>query len=272
MKTETENLGDSDHKRPIKLTKELLDQYREHLMNRGCKKQTITMYLYSLNRLYQFLQGEKQLTEKNLRQWVRSLRAQGYSDRTMNFYISSVNGLLRFCGRDDMTGHLISVSGEAESSGLTREEYLRLLACIKETGSERDYLIIRTLADVDIHLSELSAVTAQACRKGLAETENHRKIVIPDSLRMELLAYLEKQGRTTGPVFLSRQGNQMDRSNITHMIRQMGEKAGLEPGKCNSRALHDLYRRTQEEITQRLMILRTHEYERLLNEEKKRVS
>ncbi len=257
---------------PIKLTKELINQYRKSLEDRGFGQQTISMYFCYLNRLYNFLQGDKEITDESLKQWVASLKEEGLSDRTINLHITSVNGLLRFCGYNDTPVSVLSVHRREKWKELTRDEYLHLLSCAKKHGSERDYLLIKTLATIGIYVSDLPFITVEACRKGVVELPDNREIVIPDSFNQELLSYIESHGLETGPIFVTKYGKNIARANIASYIKRMGKEAGIEKGKCTASALHRLYENTQKEITQHLMSLHMQEYDKLLNEEKKKVS
>ncbi len=256
----------------VKLTKELINQYRKSLEDRGCGQQTISMYFCYLNRLYDFLQGDKEITDENLNQWVASLKEEGLSDRTVNMHITSVNGLLRFCGRKDTPLSVISVHRREKLPELTRDEYLQLLSYVKEHGSERNYLLIKTLATTGIYVTDLPYVTVEACRKGVMELPDNREIVIPDSFNQELLSYIESHGLEEGSIFVTKYGGNIDRSNITRYIKQMGEQAGIEKEKCNASSLHRLYERTQKDITQHLLSLHMQEYDKLLKKERKKVS
>ncbi len=269
--TVTKKLETSKDDEPVKLTKDLMNQYRESLIMRGCEKQTINTYLCYLNRLYAFLPEGKELTDENIRQWVTHLKNEGYSDRTINLHISSINGLLRFCRHNKVLISVISVPRDAEIPELTRDEYLKLLSYVKRHGSERDYLLIKVLATIDITLSDLSLLTVEACQEGMIKLPNNQDVVIPESLKQELLSYIKKEGIHSGSALVTNTGNQLNRSNITHMIKKYGTKAGIATDKSNPRALHNLYERTQEEITQHLMSLHMQEYEKLLDEEKKKV-
>ncbi len=261
----------SENDSVVKLTKELINQYRKSLEDRECRQQTIAMYSCYLNKLYDFLQGDKELSDENLKHWIESLRNRGYSDRTINMYISSVNGLLRFCGHKSIPISVTSAPQNVELPGLTREEYLQLLSYIKKYGSERDYLLTKTLGTMDINVMDLSFLTVEACQKGFVELPDHRQAVITDNLKRDLILYIGRKGLSTGSVFITNQGNPIDRSNLTHLIERYGEEAGLDSRKCNPRALHSLYQRTQEEITQQLMSLHMQEYEKLLDQEEKKV-
>ncbi len=256
----------------VKLTKELINQYRKSMEDKGFGQQTISMYSCYLNRLYDCLQEDKEITEDSLKQWVEYLKEEGFSDRTINMHISSVNGLLRFCGFNGAPVSVLSVHRREKWKELTRDEYLQLLSYVKERGSERDYLLIKTLATIGIYVTDLPYVTVEACREGVVKLPDDREIVIPESFNQELLSYIESHMLEEGPIFVTKYGKDIDRSNIAHYIKRMGEEAGIEKGKCTASALHRLYENTQKEITQHLMSLHMQEYEKLLNEEKKKIS
>ncbi len=256
----------------IKLTKELMNRYRKSLEDRGCGKQTISMYFCYLNRLYDYLQGDKVITDEVLKQWVDSLKEEGYSDRTINMHISSVNGLLRFCGRNSVPVSVLSVHRREALPELTRKEYLQLLSYVKKHGSDRDYLLIKTLATIDIGVTDLPFITAKSCKNGVVELPGNKEVVIPESFRQELIDYTRRHQIQEGPVFVTRYGNHLDGTNITCMIKRLGEEAGLDKKKCTPSMLHRLYENTQKEITDHLMSLHMQEYEKLLDEEKKRVN
>jgi len=182
-----------ENDQPVRLTKSLIERYRQSLSIRGCKQQTIRMYICYLNKLYSFLQTGKQLTNENLSQWVESLKLEGYSDRTINLHISAVNGLLRFCGHRSLPSSVITYPRDADFPKLTREEYLQLLFYVKKKESCRDYLLVKTLATIDINVTDLFMVTVEACQKGVIEYSNQREVVIPNNLKKELLTYIEKK-------------------------------------------------------------------------------
>ncbi len=51
------------------------------------------------------------------------------------------------------------------------------------------------------------------------------------------------------------------------MIERMGKASGISPGKCNSRGLHHVYQKTQDEINTKLMPMYTKAYNELLDTE-----
>ena len=96
-------------------------------------------------------------------------------------------------------------------------------------------------------MSELKFITAEAVRSGRAEISNkgkRRTVFLPDKLRRLLKKYLQKQNRTAGPVFVTKSGRPLDRSNIWRDMKALCESANVAPGKVFPHNLRHLFART----------------------------
>ncbi len=251
----------------VVMTEELVEQFLQKMQEKGCKAETVRAYQRSLEELYAFLPEDKKITEQILNFWKASLREQGFSDSTVNLRVSSVNGLLRYCGAKK-TGMLRTATAHsAERPEPTRGEYLRFLSYVRKYGSEQDYLLVKLFATVDLNLRELSNLTVEACQEGVILLSPMRQILIPPCMQDELLAYIERNHLAEGAVFVTKGGNLLDRSNITHSIRHLAEKSGMDPEKCSPSALHRMYQATRSDIGQRFLPLYLQAYDSLLNTE-----
>ena len=90
---------------------------------------------------------------------------------------------------------------------------------------------------------------------------------IPGELRRELLDYAGRRGITDGPVFATREGRAMNRTNVTDSIRRLCREAQVPEEKGNPRCLRRLYLDTWEGIRRSLEVLAEQSYELLLEEE-----
>ncbi len=252
----------------IILTKELINQYLEELQANGGKKETVRAYARSLEKLYAFLpEDNKEVTRESLYLWKTSLIENGCSDSTVNLRLSSVNSLMKYCGfRKSYLSHT-PVAKNAKLPEMTRDEYLKFLGFIRENGTEQEYLLVKVFALLDLHLRDLSRVTVEACREGVLPCGADKSMKIPNCLQEELLSFIDRHHLTSGPVFVTKGGHLLDRSNITHAFHQLAKGSGISPEKCNPSALHRLYIRTQDEITKQLEHLHTHAYDSLLDAE-----
>ncbi len=251
----------------VKMTDELVEQFLRRMQEKGCKMETIRAYQRSLAELYAFLPDDKKITERALNYWKVNLREQGFSDSTVNLRVSSVNGLLRYCGAKK-TGILRTTAARsADRPEPSRGEYLRFLEYVREFGTEQEYLLIKIFATIDLTLRELASLTVEACREGIIQMSPVRQVIIPGCMQDELLGYIERNHLIMGAVFITKGGNLLDRSNITHSIRHLAEKAGMDPEKCSPSALHRMYQATKSDIGQRFLPLYLQAYDSLLNTE-----
>ena len=69
-------------------------------------------------------------------------------------------------------------------------------------------------------------------------------MIVPDNLRIRLLKYIEDTGLKSGPVFVTRSGKPMDRTNIWRMMKEASTNTDVEPEKVFPHNLRHLFSRT----------------------------
>ncbi len=132
-------------------------------------------------------------------------------------------------------------------SELTRMEYLQLLSAAKTLKNERLYLVIKMFVCTGIKISQLQKFTVEDARSGKTGSSSSA-VEIPDILQKELLRYAAHEDISSGILFRTRYGGEMDRSNVCHQLKDLSVVANVEPEKCNPRSLIYLYRDTQQMI------------------------
>ena len=83
----------------------------------------------------------------------------------------------------------------------------------------------------------------------------------------ELLDYARRQGLTAGPVFCTRNGKGMSRTQVTEEIQTLCHDARVEEEKGTPRCLRKLYLATQAEVERGVRLLAEQSYERMLDTE-----
>ncbi len=251
----------------VTITKPLIEQFLQTVKAGGRQMQTVRIYRRALEDLYDFLPEEKEITEEVLEDWRESLKKSGYTDNTINTKLVAANGLLRYCGAEELLASHERIAPEEAMPELTRDEYLRFLSKVRETGSEKYYFLIKVFASIDIGIGKLDCLTVEACREGVIYMSDETTAEIPACLREELLQYADRHKIEKGPLFVTRDGTTMDRCNITNAIHRLAIQAGMNPDACCPSALHRLYLATQKELDEQLHPIIVQAYERLLNKE-----
>ena len=254
----------------LTVTWEEVCRYLDSLAARGRRRETIQVYRPKLEAFYHFLPEDKRVAADTLELWRAALLREGYSPGTANTHVSAANGLLAYLGRRDLQliGQL-DTEGEIQPE-LSRTEYLRLLATARNLGQERTYLMVKVFALTGIRVSELNRVTVRAVEEGRVLTAcdgRAQYVLIPACLRKELTVYLRRVGITAGPVFVTRSGRPMRRTQVSGEIRTLCRDARVDGDKSNPRCLRRLYQVTQERIRDSVQILAEQAHERMLEEE-----
>ena len=254
----------------LTVTWEEVCRYLDSLAARGRRRETIQVYRPKLEAFYHFLPEDKRVAADTLELWRAALLREGYSPGTANTHVSAANGLLAYLGRRDL--QLIGQLDTEEEiqPELSRTEYLRLLATARNLGRERTYLMVKVFALTGIRVSELNRVTVRAVEEGRVLTAcdgRAQYVLIPACLRKELAVYLRRVGITAGPVFVTRSGRPMRRTQVSGEIRTLCRDARVDGDKSSPRCLRRLYQVTQERIRDSVQILAEQAHERMLEEE-----
>ena len=254
----------------LTVTWEEVCRYLDSLAARGRRRETIQVYRPKLEAFYHFLPEDKRVAADTLELWRAALLREGYSPGTANTHVSAANGLLAYLGRRDL--QLIGQLDTEEEiqPELSRTEYLRLLTTARNLGRERTYLMVKVFALTGIRVSELNRVTVRAVEEGRVLTAcdgRAQYVLIPACLRKELTVYLRRVGITAGPVFVTRSGRPMRRTQVSGEIRTLCRDARVDGDKSSPRCLRRLYQVTQERIRDSVQILAEQAHERMLEEE-----
>lgn len=180
-------------------------------------------------------------------------KAQLAESRTpagVNGAVAALNKLFSFLGLEGCRLKAVKQQRRIfrdEARELTENEYRRLLAAARRRGNERLLLVMETVCSTGIRISELRFFTVESAKRGRVEVDNkgkRRTVFLPGKLQTLLLRYARKRGIAEGPVFVTRTGRPLDRSNIWSEMKGLCREAGVEPGKVFPHNLRHLFART----------------------------
>lgn len=213
------------------------------------KPDTRASYRRALQDLQRYTADHGPPTVERLEAWRRQLQA-GYSQRSVNQRISAANHYFRWCGRPDLLMRHERAQ-QAPPPELTRSEYLRLLRAARSQGQRQLYLLVKLFAVTGLPLQCLGQVTAEVVQAGggvLPCRSQPFALRLPAGLQRELLDYLNSQGITAGPVFVTRSGRLVSRSYLCRGIQELCRAAGVPAEKGSPRCLRALWRTTRDRL------------------------
>ena len=206
---------------------------------------TIEKYIRDVRFFGEFI-SNREITKQEVMEYKKNL-VENYAPASVNSMLVSLNCFLHFIERPDCCVKLLKIQRQmfvSEKKELTAAEYRRLLMAAQGTRLE---LVIQTICETGIRVSELKYITIEAVEQGRATVECKNKtrvIFIPTPLRKVLLQYIKKSGIKAGSVFVTKSGKPLNRSNIWRDMKALCEKANVAPGKVFPHNLRHLFART----------------------------
>ena len=218
------------------ITMEQIHAFEIHLrLDERCEA-TIQKYVNAVTRFYDFLADGKEVTKERLIDWKSSLTGD-LTAGTVNVMISAVNAFFAFLSWTGLRVKQIKIQRKAyrdQNRELTKEEYRRLLDAAQKNGNRRLYCLMQTLAATGIRISELKYITVESLKIGSVTVDckgKQRVILLPAKLRKILRDYCKSEKIISGPVFVTKSGKPMHRSNIWKALRGLCTAARVNPCK-----------------------------------------
>lgn len=229
------------------LSDQHLRTFQEYLLLEEKSAVTIEKYMRDARTFQSYAQGQP-VTKALTVAYKNTLQKQHYAIRSINSMLAALNCLLDFLGCSDCKVKSLRLQHQTycpEEAELTKAEYLRLLDASK--GRMQLNLVIQTICGTGIRVSELKYFTVEAVRCGEITVQcksKTRRVFVPGKLRKQLLSFAKKSGIPTGPIFISRNGKSLDRSNLWAQMKRLCAAAKVAPTKVFPHNLRKLFART----------------------------
>lgn len=224
-----------------------IHRYKSYLKTKEKAAATIEKYIRDATAFSKWLDG-KAADKENLLEYKEEI-SKTLSPGSVNSIISSLNSLLEYLG-SPLRLKTLKIQRRIfadKSRELTKVEYERLLRAARLSGNERLYMLLQTICATGIRVSELRHITVESLQQGRAEIQCKGKlriILLPKELCKWLKKYAVKKEIKKGPIFITKTGNPLDRSNIWSDMKKLCKIAGVDRGKVFPHNLRHLFART----------------------------
>ncbi len=164
--------------------------------------------------------------------------------------LAAVNCYLKYAGHPEWKLRFLKIRRGTfanRSKELSQDEYERMVSKALEHGDDRLALLLQTICATGIRVSELQAISVESLNSGRAELRSKgkiRMILIPRKLCQMLRRYCREQRITDGCVFVTKNGQPLDRSNIWKMMKRAAEEAKVKTKKVYPHNLRHLFAQT----------------------------
>ena len=231
----------------MEVTEQTIDEFKEYLIKSEKSSATVEKYIRDTTAFGEWLNGRS--ADKEVMLEYKAHLKSVYTPVSVNSVISSLNSLFRFAGRRELILKTVKIQKKLFCGGdreMKLNEYKRLLNAANKSGNNKIKLIMQTIFVTGIRISELKYITVEAIESGTAVIDckgKIREVFIPKDMCNILKRYAKKQGIEHGSVFVTRNGNPIDRSNISKAMKKIAELAKVAKEKVFPHNLRHLFAR-----------------------------
>lgn len=231
-----------------KITTEIIKSFNDCLINEEKAESTVNKYLHDVGEFQTWL--DEQELNKTAVLAYKSYLCDNYASVSVNAVLSSLNSFFNFMAWYDLRVKNLKIQKQIFASTdkeLNKAEYDRLLHAAKQKKNERLYLLMQTICSTGIRVSEVRYITVAAVARGIAEINckgKCRQVFLPKQLCQILKQYIKKQKIKSGAVFVTKNGNPLDRSNIWSDMKKLCKAANVSEKKVFPHNLRHLFART----------------------------
>lgn len=210
-----------------------LEEFKEFLKKRGASNNTIASYLTTV-RLYFSLSPQINLMDL---QKFKTYLLEHFRSNTVNTRIFGMNQYLLYLKEqeqipEELAGFKLSSVKHQQKPFLdnviTKRDYERLKRGLKNDSDMFWYFVVRFLAATGARISELIQIKVEHIRIGCMDLYSKggklRKIYFPQKLCMEMLSWLELQGKDSGFIFVNRRGKQITPRGISWQLKVLAKR------------------------------------------------
>lgn len=249
------------------ITQEEVERFLTNYETLDRAEGTFQFYRRKMRKFYEDLPEDKTVRPGTLEKWQEKLLRDGYAASTVNSFLSAANVFMEYIGhREYQLEGQLREENKTPAPELSRAEYLHLLQTAKILEKENVYLMIKTFAATGILVQDLHELTIEAVREGRLVC-NRQILAIPKCLQKELLSFADRKGIRSGPIFITRNGRPISRTNISAMMRRVCEAAQITDERATPRGLRKLYQSTRAAVESNVALLVEQAMERQLEQE-----
>lgn len=226
----------------------VIGEYERELVCAEKAPRTVLQYRRAVQRFYLWLPQDKAVTREAALAYKAILQQQQKAT-SVNTTLAALNSFFQFLGWTELLMKPLKTQRKIfcdEDRELAYQDYLKLVETAEAASKPRLSLILQTIACTGIRVSELRAITVESIQKQCAVVfckGKIRTILLPGKLCRKLQKYARRNGLYSGPVFVTRSGEPLDRGNIWADMKKLCGKAGVDPHKVFPHNLRHLFAR-----------------------------
>lgn len=231
-----------------KIISKRINEFENHLYEEEKSDATIEKYIRDIKCFGKWLKSYE-FAKKDVLEYKKHL-IKNYAPKSVNSVLSSLNSFFEYNGWYDLKVKTLKIQRQMftdKEKEITKQEYERLLFAASKKTNKRLYYLMQTICSTGIRVSELKYITVEAVKRKQAVIDlkgKMRIVILPDKLCVILKKYLEKEKIKSGPVFVTKTGTPLNRSNIWNDMKKLCKEANVSKSKVFPHNLRHLFAKT----------------------------
>lgn len=224
-------------------------EFKSYLQNEEKAQATVEKYIRDTVAFMKWMRGRS--VEKSLVLEYKQELVETYAPASVNSMLSSLNNFFVFNEWFSCKVKTLKIQRQTflrQDRELTKAEYGRLLNTAKSQKDRRMYLLMQTICSTGIRISELRFVSVEAVRAERAVINckgKVRQVILPKQLCRMLSKYIKENNIKSGfPVFATKTGKPLDRTNIWRILKKLCDTANVSKSKVFPHNFRHLFART----------------------------
>ncbi|SJZ54104.1 tyrosine-type recombinase/integrase [Anaerorhabdus furcosa] len=212
-------------------------EYSQFLTENERSELTIKKYCADIEKYIKFItERNEYITKENVILFKRSLLGL-YAVSSANSIIIAVNGYLKFIGLSDYCVRVYKLQRSIfmdDTKSFDKNDYYKLIEKSKKDKNEKITEILYTFASTGIRVSELRYITVESLNRGKVQVNlkgKIRVIILTNNLVKRLRVYCKKFNILKGSIFVTRNGRNIDRSNLWRSLKKLAKEGGVACSK-----------------------------------------
>lgn len=230
----------------MELNMEMIPAFEKYLFEQERSRATIEKYIRDLKKLFGYLAEDMEISKDKMIRFKQEL-TEHYKVSSVNSILAAVNHFLEFVGQGDCKVKQVRVQRKLfcqQEKELSKGEYFRLVNAAQKKKNKRISYLMQAICSTGIRVSEHRFITVEALKEGCLRIYNKgksRTVFLPPELVSLLTRYCREAGIENGPVFITKSGRPLDRSNIWSMMKSLCEDAKVDAKKVYPHNLRHLF-------------------------------
>lgn len=207
----------------------LFKKFERWMEEENLAENTQKAYLCTITNYYQ----NKNKISKSYLNAYRNYLIENYKPATANQRIQAINKFLTFLKKTNLKLKGVKVQQKPfVDNVISKADYNFFVKKLKKDQHMTMYFIVKFMTCSGARISEALKIKYENVKEGKMNIYSKggklRIIYFPDKLAKECLLYLESINRTTGYIFLNKNGVTITANGVSKQLKKYGKKYGLD--------------------------------------------